>query len=199
VVSNNGTTAQVITPPSVTPEFPEFSPDGSKIYFVNIGGEGWYETWSINPDGTGATNLGQLDYCTHQVTVAPNGKLYSYGHSAGVYGIYSMNADGTNPTLVINDDSAEHPAVNADGSKLIYQHSADGYDIYSANIDGSNPVALTTGGNNEDPLVSGDKVLFVSTRDGNPEIYSMDLSGTNQTRLTNNSVADIFGEMYTPW
>jgi Tol biopolymer transport system component len=34
------------------------------------------------------------------------------------------------------------------------------------------------------------KILFASTRDGNSEIYSMNLNGTNVTRLTNNPAED---------
>ncbi len=32
------------------------------------------------------------------------------------------------------------------------------------------------------------RIVFVSTRDGNEEIYTMNSDGTNQTRLTHNSV-----------
>jgi uncharacterized protein YjdB len=43
-----------------------------------------------------------------------------------------------------------------------------------------------------DPAVSpdGSRVAFVSTRDGNPEIYVMDADGTNLTRVTNDPLPD---------
>ena len=34
------------------------------------------------------------------------------------------------------------------------------------------------------------RIVFVSTRDGNEEIYTMNSDGTNQTRITNNGVLD---------
>src|SRR5262249_11110274 len=34
------------------------------------------------------------------------------------------------------------------------------------------------------------KIVFVSTRDGNEEIYTMNVNGSNQTRLTNNIAFD---------
>jgi hypothetical protein len=37
---------------------------------------------------------------------------------------------------------------------------------------------------------AGGKIVFISERDGNPEIYSMHADGTNQTRLTRNTVED---------
>ena len=40
------------------------------------------------------------------------------------------------------------------------------------------------------PLRANGKIAFTSDRDGNPEIYLMNPDGTNQTRLTNNSIVD---------
>ena len=34
------------------------------------------------------------------------------------------------------------------------------------------------------------KIVFYSTRDGNPEIYTMNSDGSNQTRITFNEVGD---------
>ena len=38
--------------------------------------------------------------------------------------------------------------------------------------------------------VSPGKIVFVSERDGNQEIYVMDADGSNQTRLTDNQAID---------
>jgi len=40
------------------------------------------------------------------------------------------------------------------------------------------------------PLRANGKIAFTSDRDGSPEIYMMNPDGTNQTRLTNNSIVD---------
>ena len=34
------------------------------------------------------------------------------------------------------------------------------------------------------------RIVFMSTRDGNEEIYTMNSDGTNQTRITNNPARD---------
>lgn len=63
----------------------------------------------------------------------------------------------------------------------------ESFDVYSSNEDGGNIKALTTSkGYDAEATVSpkGDKIVFTSTRDGDPEIYLMDLDGSNQTRLT---------------
>ena len=39
-------------------------------------------------------------------------------------------------------------------------------------------------------ILAFDKILFVTDRDGNREIYVMDMDGSNQVNLTNNSADD---------
>ncbi len=61
------------------------------------------------------------------------------------------------------------------------------YDIFLARTDGTIIKQLTnTPGYDAEATVSpkGDKIVFTSTRDGDPEIYVMDLDGSHQTRLT---------------
>ncbi len=61
------------------------------------------------------------------------------------------------------------------------------FDIFAASADGSNIKRLTNSdGYDAEATVSpvGDKIVFTSTRDGDPEIYTMNLDGSNQTRLT---------------
>jgi Tol biopolymer transport system component len=63
----------------------------------------------------------------------------------------------------------------------------DSFDIFIADEDGSNLKSLTdTPGYDAEATVSpgGDKIVFTSTRSGDPEIYTMDLDGGNQSRLT---------------
>jgi len=61
------------------------------------------------------------------------------------------------------------------------------FDIFSADPDGSNIERLTDSeGYDAEATVSPqmDKIVFTSTRDGDPEIYVMDIDGSNQKRLT---------------
>jgi dipeptidyl aminopeptidase/acylaminoacyl peptidase len=62
-------------------------------------------------------------------------------------------------------------------------------------LDGSNQVSLTTSlAYDDQPKWSpdGSKIAFMSGRDGNFEIYTMNADGSSQTRLTNNPAADGF-------
>src|SRR3990172_1189275 len=61
------------------------------------------------------------------------------------------------------------------------------FDIFMAKPDGSNLKQITNAyGYDAEATVSpkGDKIVFTSTRDGDPEIYLMDIDGSNQKRLT---------------
>ncbi len=63
------------------------------------------------------------------------------------------------------------------------------------NSDGSNPARLTSSPANDSyPVWSpdGQKIAFITDRDGNPEIYLMNADGSGQTNLTNNQGGDGF-------
>ena len=54
-------------------------------------------------------------------------------------------------------------------------------------------IATATPVSTATPVGGGEgKIVFFSYIDGNDEIYVMDANGSNQTRLTNNNVADVY-------
>jgi len=113
--------------------------------------------------------------------------------------IYKMNPDGSSiERLTYSGESnyAGSPAWSPD-RKIVFVSTRDRTptslnprEIYKMNPDGSSVERLT---NNDitdiDPSASpdGNKIAFVSLRDGNPEIYIMNHDGSNVERLTNNS------------
>jgi TolB protein len=61
------------------------------------------------------------------------------------------------------------------------------FDIYTANLDGSDIKPLVVGkGYDAEATVSplGDRIVFTSTRDGDPELYVMNVDGSKPKRLT---------------
>ena len=74
-----------------------------------------------------------------------------------------------------------------DRSKGYVWQLYDSFDIFSTNSDGTDVTQLTfTERYDAEATVSPneDKIIFTSTRDGDPELYVMDIDGSNQTRLT---------------
>ncbi|MEI6276693.1 MAG: DUF5050 domain-containing protein [Prolixibacteraceae bacterium] len=65
--------------------------------------------------------------------------------------------------------------------------------LYGTPTDDGHNLTNLGSGRNEQPAISPDntKIAFVSRRDGNAEIYVMNLDGTSVKRLTNNSAWDL--------
>lgn len=123
--------------------------------------------------------------------------------------IFTMQLDGSKKTLVSNGTGRTTCSYYLPGdSTIIYAstHEADAhcpappdrskgyvwklyetFDIFEAKADGSTIKKLTTAhGYDAEATVSpiGNKIIFTSLRDGDPELYSMNIDGSEQTRLT---------------
>jgi len=123
--------------------------------------------------------------------------------------IFTMNIDGSDKKLVSTGKGKTTCSYFLQGDSLIIYASThlenencpplpdrskgyvwklyESFDIFLAKADGSNVKRLTsTYGYDAEATVSpkGDKIIFTTTRDGDPELYTMDLDGSNQTRLT---------------
>lgn len=123
--------------------------------------------------------------------------------------IFTMNIDGSNKKMISNGNGRTTCSYFLPGDETIIYASTqlagadcppppdrskgyvwelyNSFDIFSANADGTNLKQLTfSNGYDAEATVSptGDKIVFTSTRDGDPEIYVMDIDGSNQTRLT---------------
>jgi Tol biopolymer transport system component len=111
----------------------------------------------------------------------------------GSYDLYVMDADGRNARRITADAGAEgEPVWTRDGRRIIYVAAAPGGvpQLVSVRPDGTDPVPLTrSAGGNRAPDVSpdGHRIAFVSTRDGNPELYEMEVTGGEARRLTKGS------------
>jgi Tol biopolymer transport system component len=123
--------------------------------------------------------------------------------------IFSMKIDGSQKQLVSTGNGRTTCAYFLPGDERIIYSSThltdqecppppdrskgyvwqlyDSFDIFSANADGTDVTPLTFSEKYDaEATVSpkGDKIIFTSTRDGDPELYVMDIDGSNQTRLT---------------
>lgn len=112
--------------------------------------------------------------------------------------IWIMDADGTNQhTIGVAGDGVRW---SPDGLRLLYHKELASTDLWSCDVDGANELQLTMGaGDNIHPDWSpdGSKILFISTRDGNHEIYVMNADGTAPMRLTVSS-ANEFAPTWSP-
>lgn len=122
---------------------PSWSPDGSKIVYTSskTGNE---EIWIMNADGTGKTQLTDLNSSiTGRPRFSPSGDKIAFYSSYLKDGndslnIFTMNPNGTGIQKVTQSGNNIDPAWTPDGNRIVYSKrtSTRGY-IYLINRDGT--------------------------------------------------------------
>ncbi|HSJ86832.1 MAG TPA: protein kinase [Anaerolineales bacterium] len=117
----------------------------------------------------------------------------------GLPQIFTVNLDGTNLVQLTNQNiGACQPAWSPDGSRLVFTSPCHGRSdfvdgsysdssLFIMNADGTGIMQLTNvPGADFDPDWSpdGKKIAFTSIRDGNKQIYTLDMDSLAVTRLT---------------
>ena len=116
-------------------------------------------------------------------------------------GIFRRNVDGVDEVrLTTGDDFA--PRFSPDGSRVAFRRrlSNGSTDIFAVNAQQANDSAVVAATNltnlegNETSFAwspNGRYIAFVTEKDGNSEIYSLDTETRSNTRLTQNRVQDL--------
>ena len=148
------------------------------------------EVYSMNIDGSNQTRLTNNDNYDFSPKYSFDGSriVYTSAEDWLMSNIFIMNEDGTN---AINLGSGEHPKFSNDNSKILYKTRGL---IGIIDTDGGHQVVLTnwadsirsTAGQDYPVQFSSDdsKILFLSRKDNNNDIYTMSIDGTNIQRLT---------------
>lgn len=183
--------------------FPLFSPDGSKIAFV----EAARNIWLCLADRNGESNrrlkqLSEFDDRPH--TWSPDGKQIAVCDDNGE--LYMVDVESATWTRVVftAPNGTRVFVVNVDWSPIrnrlvIASASQATQGIWTANPDGSDVRRLTR---QEDrgPEWSpdGKMIAFYGFRDGDWDIYVMDADGDDVTPLTHNSAFDSQPSWFAP-
>ncbi|PKO14467.1 MAG: hypothetical protein CVU39_14530 [Chloroflexi bacterium HGW-Chloroflexi-10] len=193
--------------------YPAWSPDGRKIAFTS-NREGNQEIYVMDVDGSQQTRLTTDEGDDSFPDWSPDGKNLVFQSNPKMlyddFEIQVINSFGSARTKLTTNSGSLYPAWSGDGKKIAYiSNSSRSWEIYVMNADGSEPVILTEKRMlpvspknftvNSSPAWSGDglKIVFVSARDGNAEIYMMNADGSNQTNLSNNLAYDGFPDWYS--
>lgn len=163
----------------------------------------WPRLYMVDPNdssrvanGLSAT-LGAVDFA-----VAPDGSQYVVAGIVGnVRGLYRVNRDGSNPTLLLADSAASQPAWSPDGTKIAFRRwpIGEGADIWIMNTDGSDLVNLTAdhGATSQhtpafSPLLPGGgyRLAYAHSPGPTAHIWTMDPDGSDKTQVTSGDVWD---------
>ena len=165
----------------------DWSPDGEHIAFTcyeNKKGD----VCTMDPDGANVAHLTGDPSFDMFIQWSPDGKqiLYYSGREGGEQGTYIMDANGDNKKkLIQKGESTSDERFSPDGKKILYVYRYF-TNIFSINSDGSGDTQLTDHpGPDICPIWSpdGEKIAFITQRNGPREIFLMNADGSDQKLL----------------
>jgi TolB protein len=189
-----------------TGETPAWSPDGSKIAFIDIrDNPKGPNLYVMNADGSGQTKLSNALSPIETLRWSPDGTKILFEASPDQLNFYwaIINADGSGERPLFGDQRGDDPVWSPDGTKITFVGAEDTRfegDIYVMNADGSGRTNLSNNPRRDlTPQWSpdGTKIAFVSTLSGIPTIYVMNADGSEQKPLTN-GLTTSFGAVWSP-
>lgn len=173
---------------------PAFSPDGSRIAFIS---------WARGRGIITASSNGGNEIL---ISTAPEDKSPAWSPDGRIILFFTRRAGGrasemyrTQADAVFTSDRAqqfmaegEFPSWSNNDQVAFRGWGITGVGLRIASADLGNLQSLTTQGEDTAPALSrdGQKVVFMSVRDGNWEIYLINADGTNLKRLTNDPGRD---------
>jgi Tol biopolymer transport system component len=193
-------------PPAVEPQ-----PTGvltntaETVVFPAIGGrvafhsdrDGEIDIYTMNADGSDVQRLTDAPGRDFEPDWSPDGAAIVFSSDRDDPDnaqLYLMNADGSNQRRLSSQltDDQVGARWSPDGQWILFHSNpvVDGlarFDVFKVRPDGSDLTNLTNASGNNfmaDWSPDGERIVFVSQRDGNRELYVMNADGSNQTRLT---------------
>ena len=175
---------------------PVWSPDGSRIAFWS-NRDGGKEIYVMNADGSNVKRLtNNLADDVNPGWSPDGGRILFESERDGNREVYVMDAEGGNQIRLTRDNAVDSTAAwSPDGSLIAFASNRDtgppynpyNMDIYLMNADGSNVRRIV-----DDPEYDvgpqwspdGRKILFMTGRHGDFDVYEMNADGTAQRNLT---------------
>ena len=180
--------------PTVKPQLPAWSPDGTKIaYCQPRDKDGRYDLWIVDRDGRNAHPITHADNIDESPAWNSKGTQIAYASDigGGTLQIFVIAPDGTGKKRLTysGQTHCDRPTWSPDDTKLVFacQTSSSGNDITIYDFATQTPRRLTNGeGNNESPnfAPNGRHIVFTTTRWGKQQLGIIGLNGGPAIRLT---------------
>jgi Tol biopolymer transport system component len=170
-----------------------------KIAFASDRDGNW-EIYVMDSDGSNQKRLTRNFGDNIAPTWSPDGRKIAFISSPSKVerAIYVMNADGSQRTQITTISDGGRISWSPDGRRLAFE---DDSDIFLVDLDGSNRINITNHSSfDSSPSWSpdGTKILFTSTRTGDPWLYTIDPDGSGLHALPQGN-ADGFGDFDASW
>jgi Tol biopolymer transport system component len=185
VMSADGTGRRaVMETPDVDEGAPSWSPDGQRLAF-DSDRHGNFEIFTVGVDGRDLRRLTSHPARDLAPAWSPDGTRIAFmsnRDTPGGFDVYVMNADGTGVERLTTAGSSWFPQFSPDGRSIaMHVHR----DVHVLDLETRELRRLTTDPDNGMyPTWSADgRLAFMSWRAGRTEIFTMDVHGSNQTRL----------------
>lgn len=197
-IYTSGIYAQSYTPGSLHLG-PFWSPNGQNIAFSAAYGNHGYNIYTVNLWSGETVQVSDHPANDLYASWSPNGRdIAFFSDRENTIGPFPPDTvvykvKGLYETYVRD---GYRPSWSPDGRTIVahFRGEKGNYEIYTMNRRGRDRVPITDNmATDVHPKFSpnGEKILFISDRDYQPEIYVMDSDGSNQTRLTNSPSYDL--------
>jgi TolB protein len=168
---------------------PAISPDGNKIACV-LSKDGNSEIYVMDLNGRIIKRLTRHRAIDSAPTWSPDGRMIAFSSDrSGSPQIYLMDSDGLNVRrLTYESRYNDSPIWSARGDRITFvsRTKYGRFDLASIDTTGLDYRILTEIGMNENPHFApdGKHIVFSSTRLSSGDIFTMDITGRNQRRIT---------------
>jgi Tol biopolymer transport system component len=180
---------------------PQFRPDGNLLVVNGDGAPNLEHLITMNASGGQKTAISEHSEDSYP-TWWPNGENVAYSSTSWPDGkvrlgiVHDLNSKQQDwiPFGGTSQVQGEYPFWMANG-QIVY-HGCDFWGegaacgLYRVAEGGGNPQRLTMHESDTAPAGSQKRVAFMSSRDGNWEVYVVNMDGSGLKRLTNNSAQD---------
>ena len=201
VMNADGTNQRKLSSTAYQNQDPVWSSDGKKLAYMNEIVNVTSIIYTVNVDGSELVALNDAgpENRAFGPAFSPDSQWITFtSYHEGKLEVYKSRPDGSDLTLLTNGASLISAEVqwSPDGLHIAFQSHRDGVqfqETYIMRSDGTEQMRLTRHGivNGIGSWSSdGTRLAFVSRRDGLPEIYVINIDGTQEYNLTNDPEAD---------
>ncbi len=218
-METDGANQAQVTSNSDSDIFPALLPSTrDKLAFASDRDTANYDLFTSQPDGTLPVNQtgGQTASQELQPSWDPSGDQLAFAsdldHVGNFYGVYTFNfGSGLISTVSVQSGSQTlSPSWSPTGNRIAFASNRDGdYELFTINPDGSSQEKLTDNTDDDgfdgsllpgSPLVpdargiswspDGNRLAFISDRNGNLDVFVVNVDGTGLEQLTTHTADD---------